>query len=263
MRTDLRFFALLGLANASSLISRQDSSPADFGGGSSAQANGGWKPKTDNPSFFSLAVDAAACADGTAAGTDGCGLYIRLLNGKVIATPYNKWWDPKLPIFFVDDDTKVYTVSKQPLELYVDSSTGALSYSPVGWLPSTALATGFYHTGDNPLGALAPSSAYLGWPIPAGLLLSLSAQATTPFYFCPLGVTGQYQVFVSNENYLNPEGTYSTAGLVAEGCTAYSLAALDANPFARSMQRPQTGGNTGTGTGTGVGVGVGAGTGRK
>ena len=36
---------------------------------------------------------------------------IRLEKGILVATPYNKWWDPKLPTFFVDDDSKLYTVS--------------------------------------------------------------------------------------------------------------------------------------------------------
>lgn len=36
---------------------------------------------------------------------------IRLNKGKVIATPYDKWFSPKLPLFIVDDDTKCYTVS--------------------------------------------------------------------------------------------------------------------------------------------------------
>lgn len=70
-----------------------------------------WHPKTEHPEFFSLRVD-DQCAEGEDA--YDCpfdNFAIRLENGIVIATPYNKWWDPKLPIFFVDDDTQLYTVS--------------------------------------------------------------------------------------------------------------------------------------------------------
>ena len=106
MRADLWLFALLGLANASELVSRQDMDAADYGDDSSPAPQGGkkpWKPKTNHPEFFSLQVD----DDG-----DFENYAIRLERGIVIATPYNKWWDPKLPIFFVDDDTQMYTVSR-------------------------------------------------------------------------------------------------------------------------------------------------------
>lgn len=118
MRTDLRFFALLGLANAKGLVSRQDTQAADFSGGSSAQAVNGkapWRPMTNSPSFFSLEVDAPQCAAGDVAVAADCpygNLFVRLTNGEVIVTPYNKFFDPKLPIFFVDDDSKLYTVSQ-------------------------------------------------------------------------------------------------------------------------------------------------------
>ncbi|KAJ4366273.1 hypothetical protein N0V83_007909 [Neocucurbitaria cava] len=268
MRTDLRIFALLGLANAKGLVSRQDTQAADFNGGPSAQAvngRGPWRPITNSPSFFSLEVDAQQCAAGDADPVNDCpqgNLFVRLTNGEVIVTPYNKFWDPKLPIFFVDDDSKVYTVSKNPLQLYVDSDTGAVKYAPVGWVPPTAITTGFFHTGTNPLGVVNPSSSYLGWPLPNGLLYSLN-NAVTPFNLCPLGITGQYQLFVSDANFANTDGaTTSAGGVDKQNCLAFNLAALDANPFARSMQRPQTGGAPYNGNG-GTGVVVGAGTAGK
>jgi hypothetical protein len=70
-----------------------------------------WKPKTHTPEFFSLKVD-DLCKQGE--DPNDCnfsGMAIRLEDGIVVATPYNRWWDPKLPIFFVDDDTQAYTVS--------------------------------------------------------------------------------------------------------------------------------------------------------
>ncbi len=70
-----------------------------------------WKPKSKSPEFFNLRVD-EKCDVGQ--GPETCpfnGYAIRLEGGIFIATPYNKWWDPKLPTFFVDDDTQLYTVS--------------------------------------------------------------------------------------------------------------------------------------------------------
>ena len=75
-----------------------------------------WKPKSKSPEFFNLRVDEKCdvLADGTLEAAADCpfsGYAIRLEGGIFIATPYNKWWDPKLPTFFVDDDTQLYTVS--------------------------------------------------------------------------------------------------------------------------------------------------------
>lgn len=69
-----------------------------------------WKPKSKSPEFFNLRVDEKCDVGET---PDAClfnGYAIRLEGGIFIATPYNKWWDPKLPTFFVDDDTQLYTV---------------------------------------------------------------------------------------------------------------------------------------------------------
>lgn len=74
-----------------------------------------WKPKSKSPEFFNLRVDEKCnIVDGVAETGADCafnGYAIRLEGGIFIATPYNKWWDPKLPTFFVDDDTQLYTVS--------------------------------------------------------------------------------------------------------------------------------------------------------
>ena len=103
--------ALLGEAGASALVPR----------------DGDWKPKTKNPHFFSLFVDDPTCTYSSAppygqssGTTPDCtfeGYAIRLDKGRVIATPYNKWWDPSLPVLFVDDDTQFYTVRTAHCEL--------------------------------------------------------------------------------------------------------------------------------------------------
>ena len=109
MRADLWLFALAGLANASGLARRQDDvNAADYGSGSSSSA---WRPKTNHPEFFSLKVDETPCDGDTVTVCTFLNFAIRLEKGILIATPYNKWWDPKLPIMFVDDDTQFYTVS--------------------------------------------------------------------------------------------------------------------------------------------------------
>ena len=78
-----------------------------------------WKPKSKSPEFFNLRVDEKCnVVNGVTEAAADCpfnGYAIRLEGGIFIATPYNKWWDPKLPTFFVDDDTQLYTVSVVPL----------------------------------------------------------------------------------------------------------------------------------------------------
>jgi hypothetical protein len=116
-----------------------------------------WKPKSRDPQFFNLRIDDQCIIDpttGLAQLPATCpfnGYAIRLEGGNFVATPYNKFYDPKLPTFFVDDDTSLYTVSKEPLQVYIDSVTGALKYTRIGWLPSNAISKNFFHTGNNPL----------------------------------------------------------------------------------------------------------------
>jgi hypothetical protein len=83
-----------------------------------------------------------------------------------------------------------------PLQVYIDSTTGALKYSKIGWLPSSAVSKNFFHTGNNPLGLLDPSPSYLSWPSTIG-----ASFGGTPFILCPLGGTLQYQVFINNQNF--------------------------------------------------------------
>jgi hypothetical protein len=111
MRTNLWFLVTLGLANATDLVSRQYGET--------------WHPKTEHPEFFSLRLDYDTRCNAANTGPEAvaidypdgppdCSMQnmaIRLSGGYVIATPYDKWFDPKLPMFFVDDDTKTYTVS--------------------------------------------------------------------------------------------------------------------------------------------------------
>ncbi|KAH7086532.1 hypothetical protein FB567DRAFT_550017 [Paraphoma chrysanthemicola] len=182
-----------------------------------------WKPKTHHPEFFSLKVDLPDDCPETIVAGSACslgGYAIRLEGGIVIATKYNKWWDPKLPIFFVDDDTQAYTVSKKPLQLYVDSETGALKYAPVGWLPPNSISTSFFKTGNNPYGNIGPSPAYFSWPTTEG------RADEGAFQLCPTS-WGQWQVFITNVNF----GRIGHSGLQLEGCETLSLAAINANPW--------------------------------
>ncbi|CBX97888.1 predicted protein [Plenodomus lingam JN3] len=183
-----------------------------------------WRPKTSHPEFFSVRVD-EQCDDGEDPATE-CqfdNYAIRLEQGIVIATPYNKWWDPKLPIFFV---------SKKPLQLFVDTVTGALRYAPVGFLPPNSIAFSFYKTGNNPLGNVDPSPAHLSWPSTQGNTLF----GDGPWNLCALGNTGQYQVFVSNENYEEdiPSGVFKDP----TECQRRSLAAINASPWRTGASAP-------------------------
>ncbi|KAH9863867.1 hypothetical protein J1614_009799 [Plenodomus biglobosus] len=192
-----------------------------------------WRPKTSHPEFFSVRVD-EQCDDGEDPLVDCIfdNYAIRLEQGIVLATPYNKWWDPKLPIFFVDDDTQLYTVSKKPLQLFVDTVTGALRYAPVGFLPPNSIAFSFYKTGNNPLGNVDPSPAQLSWPSTQGNTLF----GDGPWILCALGNTGQYQVFISNENYGDDLG----AGVFKDPteCQRRSLAAINASPWRSGASAP-------------------------
>ncbi|PVI08384.1 hypothetical protein DM02DRAFT_665738 [Periconia macrospinosa] len=146
------------------------------------------------------------------------GYAIRLEKGIVVATPYKKWYDPKLATMFVDEDTQLYTVSKEPLQLYIDSVTGAFKYTKLGWLPPSAISTSFYHTGNNPLGLTNPSPSYLSWPSTVGIAFN------GYWAFCPLGGTGQFQVFVNNAN-------FAQQGVHKDWCRFKRIAAVNANPW--------------------------------
>lgn len=110
------WFALIALASASAL------SPREVQTAEVQQEDPEiWRPLTGKPQFFSLKVD-DKCKEGETA--DQCefdGYAIRLTDGIVIATPYNKWWDPPLPMFFVDDDSKTYTVRCSKTHGAIDS----------------------------------------------------------------------------------------------------------------------------------------------
>lgn len=116
-------------------------------------------------------------------------------------------------------------VSKEPLQIYVDSVTGAVKYTRVGWLPPGAISTGFYHTGNNPIQLIDPSPSFLTWPSTIG-----NTQDGGNFALCSLGATGQFQVFVNT-------GNFAGQGVVRGTCAAYQLAALNANPWRRSHSR--------------------------
>jgi hypothetical protein len=121
MRFDSCLYAFLGLANASALIPR---SPQEFSlAVAGIDTTSSFKPKTHNPEFFSLKVDDKCQPGEDKSACPLAGFAIRLEGGNVIATPYNRWWDAKLPIFFVDDDTRCYTVSASPLKTLISQSS--------------------------------------------------------------------------------------------------------------------------------------------
>jgi hypothetical protein len=103
MRVDLWLSTIIGLATASILKPR--SSRESF-----VDAARSFRPDTRNSQFFSLRVDDDSWEGEVPHKRPLAGYAIRLEDGIVIATPYSKWWDPKLPIFFVDESTQCYTV---------------------------------------------------------------------------------------------------------------------------------------------------------
>ncbi|KAH3977821.1 hypothetical protein HBI56_105340 [Parastagonospora nodorum] len=217
MKVSVWLYAVIGLADASALRPRENAAVP------SPRASA-WRPKSKDPQFFNLRVD-DKCSEGEAASAcPFAGYAIRLQGGNAIATPYNKWWDPKLPMLFVDDDTKCYTVSKKPLQLYVNTVDGSLRYAPVGWLPANSVAISFYKTGDNPEGLVDPSPAYFSWPSTEGRTNQFFAGS---WWLCPMSGTGQYKVYISDYNF----GDAAPGGETKEGCTRKSLAAVNADPW--------------------------------
>lgn len=124
--------ALFGLATSHAIQVR---SPAEAAAvavagttGSSGNDKGkDWHPQTKQPHFFNLRVNdrcdafASPTPETLKSQCPFDSYAIRLEQGILVATPYNKWWDPKLPTFFVDDDTQLYTVSPNPSEHDLDS----------------------------------------------------------------------------------------------------------------------------------------------
>jgi hypothetical protein len=140
MKSNFLALGLFGLAGASAILPRasypaqaannyatspDNADESDYDNGyqykNSQGSTSSWKPKSKSPEFFNLRVDEKCTAGEAATDCPFNGYAIRLEGGMFIATPYNKWFDPKLPIFFVDDDTQLYTVSYPVLE-YHDSS---------------------------------------------------------------------------------------------------------------------------------------------
>jgi hypothetical protein len=134
MKANFLALGLFGLASASAVLPREDykaakpAKPAtnsyavnsdgadkhDYEDGYEYKDQAGgestWKPKSKSPEFFNLRIDDACAAGEDPLDCPFNGYAIRLEGGIFIATPYNKWWDPKLPTFFADDDTQLYTV---------------------------------------------------------------------------------------------------------------------------------------------------------
>ncbi|KAL5117288.1 hypothetical protein ACEQ8H_004847 [Pleosporales sp. CAS-2024a] len=213
MRLRIVLNALISFTNASALGQRASAAIP------SANAST-WAPETKNPHFFTIRVDEKCTAGQWASACPFAGYAIRLLNEKAVATPYNQWWDPKLPMFFVDSNTKTYTASKQPLQFYINTVDGSLHYSQIGGLPAASNATDFSTTGDNPQGLVAPSPSYFLWNS-TGPKASPSTAGT--WWLCPMPGTGNYQVYSGDSNV--------DGGASKKDCVRKKLAAVDANPF--------------------------------
>ena len=81
-------------------------------------------PKTKDPRFFNLQVDDLCSFPNN--GPPPCPLAsyaIRLVKGEVIATAYHQGYDGALPMFFVDDDSQIYSV-RIPFTLCFATSLG-------------------------------------------------------------------------------------------------------------------------------------------
>ncbi|KAF2259810.1 hypothetical protein CC78DRAFT_571647 [Lojkania enalia] len=178
----------------------------------------GWHPITKRPTFFNLFVD-EKCGWNEKF-PDDCplgGYVIRLADdGTCYATRYNKWWSPPPPIFFVDEDTAMYTVNKHPLQMFVDEQTGQLKWTKVGHSPPPAISVGFHHLGNNPNGLLEDSPSILTWPLTSAPFKS--------WYFCESS-TGDYVVYV------DPANWEFTVTFDVSSCKDRKLAALNANPW--------------------------------
>ncbi|KAF2006500.1 hypothetical protein P154DRAFT_569890 [Amniculicola lignicola CBS 123094] len=172
---------------------------------------------------------------------------LRLYGGKALVVPWNKWKDDPAPTFFVDDDSQAYTVSRKPLQLYIDRTNGQLRYSKAGWLPPQAISIGFFQQGDNPQRWVDPSPAYFSWPStkgnsPGGHLDEDDTDGDLPgtWLLCPIAPvlahsghpdwgyvssTGEYQVFINPDNFPFADPVTTT------NCRTEDLAALNANPW--------------------------------
>jgi hypothetical protein len=122
-------------------------------------------------------------------------------------------------------------VSQRPLALYVDEATGQLQYANAGWVPPSAISTGFYHMGDNPERVL-PSPGYLTWPTTYGI-----AGYLADWVFCPDG-TGQYYVYANPYNWRGGQPTGIHPDFEAT-CIFRPLAALNTNPWSQQTTSPK------------------------
>jgi hypothetical protein len=129
MRFNEIVLAAFALNTAASTLERRadsssDASPDDSNIGSDDE---GWHPVSKTPHFFNVKIDEACAANEAPSLCPFANFALRLEKGIALATPYNKWWDPKLPTFFVDDDTQIYTVCPLSWMLYGTYSTKTVS----------------------------------------------------------------------------------------------------------------------------------------
>jgi hypothetical protein len=112
MRLNEILLAAFALNTAASVLKRRDDSASDASPDVTnvESDDDGWQPMSKTPHFFNVKIDEACAVNEAAAQCPFDNFALRLEKGIAVATPYNKWWDPKLPTFFVDEDTQIYTV---------------------------------------------------------------------------------------------------------------------------------------------------------
>jgi hypothetical protein len=114
----LSSLALFGLAASHAIENRAPAEAAVAVAADDDDRGRNWHPHTKEPHFFNLRINdrcdafASPTPETQKSQCPFDSYAVRLEKGILVATPYNKWYDPKLPTFFVDDDTCLYTVSQ-------------------------------------------------------------------------------------------------------------------------------------------------------
>jgi hypothetical protein len=133
MRVETWLYDSVDLANAVVLVPRDAVAAAqgpEGNLGAPANYEMPWKPKGKKAEFFSIKFDDDLGDELEGGRCQFDGFAIRLDGGIVIAEEYNKWYDDKLPIFFVDDDTQAYTVSRALFHANRNRVPGIIVTSP-------------------------------------------------------------------------------------------------------------------------------------
>jgi hypothetical protein len=112
MRFNEILLAAFALNTAASTLKRRADSASDQSPDVSPVQSDedGWRPFSRTPDFFSVKIDEACAVNEDPTLCPFNNYALRLEKGVAVASPYNRWFDPRLPTFFVDGDTQLYTV---------------------------------------------------------------------------------------------------------------------------------------------------------